>query len=192
MEKIIFNNEIAKKTKWDGYYATISGKVISIKVPGGQGKLDYSKPRELCYKIDKDGYLLVTISSKLNGVKKNFYPRVHRIIWETFNGEIINDLTVDHINDKRDDNRLENLQLLTRGDNARKAVKGKKSKMKGKNNFKLRHKFKVYIDGKEVGIYHREEIFKIFNINKWDLEQFLYKNKMSKKLLERKITLEKV
>lgn len=32
MEEIIFENEIAYKTKYDGYYVTKSGKVITTKV----------------------------------------------------------------------------------------------------------------------------------------------------------------
>ena len=32
MKEIIFENEIAYKTKYDGYYVTKSGKVITTKV----------------------------------------------------------------------------------------------------------------------------------------------------------------
>ena len=41
MEEIIFENEIAYKTKYDGYYVTKSGKVITTKVKGGQGCCTY-------------------------------------------------------------------------------------------------------------------------------------------------------
>ena len=37
----------------------------------------------------------------------------HRVIWEMFNGAIPTGLGIDHINLIRDDNRIENLQLLT-------------------------------------------------------------------------------
>lgn len=37
----------------------------------------------------------------------------HRIIWEMHNGPIPDGMQVDHINGVRDDNRIENLQLLT-------------------------------------------------------------------------------
>ena len=59
MEEIIFENEIAYKTKYDGYYVTKSGKVITTKVKGGQGRINIFQPREHCYKVDKDGYLEV-------------------------------------------------------------------------------------------------------------------------------------
>lgn len=38
---------------------------------------------------------------------------VHRIIWETFYGEIPEGYQIDHINTIRDDNRLENLRLVS-------------------------------------------------------------------------------
>lgn len=46
----------------------------------------------------------------------------HRIIWEMHNGPIADGLCVDHINENKHDNRIENLQLLTKADNTRKHV----------------------------------------------------------------------
>ncbi len=46
---------------------------------------------------------------------------VHRIVWIAFNGEPPRHLEVDHINNIRTDNRLENLQLLTKSQNNQKA-----------------------------------------------------------------------
>ena len=45
----------------------------------------------------------------------NFYA--HRIIWEMHNGPIPNGMEIDHINRVRDDNRIENLQLITHKQN---------------------------------------------------------------------------
>ena len=39
--------------------------------------------------------------------------RTHRIIWEMFKGPITDNKEVDHINCVTDDNRIENLQLVT-------------------------------------------------------------------------------
>lgn len=39
--------------------------------------------------------------------------REHRLIWEMFNGEIPSGMLVDHINMNKDDNRIENLRLVT-------------------------------------------------------------------------------
>ena len=54
------------------------------------------------------GYCRVRVSgTKINQVF------VHRIIWETFKGEIPEGMQIDHINTIRTDNRLENLRLVT-------------------------------------------------------------------------------
>lgn len=64
------------------------------------------------------------------GISRSLAPvgksdRVHRIVWETFNGTIPEGYEIDHINSVRDDNRLENLQLLTPLENVRKAQCGR-------------------------------------------------------------------
>jgi hypothetical protein len=46
---------------------------------------------------------------------------VHRIVWEAFNGPIPDRLEVNHINLNRNDNRLENLELLTHQENVKHA-----------------------------------------------------------------------
>ena len=69
------------------------------------------------------------IVGKYKRVKvNNVNYRLHRIIWEMHYGPIPNDMTVDHINCCSLDNRIENLQLLSRGANAR---RGKEINAKG-------------------------------------------------------------
>lgn len=55
------------------------------------------------------GYLRTTIDGKSK--------MVHRLIWELHNGEIPENMQIDHINGITDDNRLENLRLATRSQN---------------------------------------------------------------------------
>lgn len=151
MEQIIFENEIAYKTKYDGYYVTKSGKVVTVKVKGGQGKVDYSNPREHNYKTDKDGYLEVCLSCVINGEHKRIYKRVHRLVYETIVSEIPDGLTIDHINSKeKSKNSIDNLQVLSREDNTRKAVKGVKSPK--------RYMYKLYKDDVYLGLYDRNEL----------------------------------
>lgn len=42
---------------------------------------------------------------------------ISRMVWQSFNGKIPFGYQIDHINNQPDDNRLENLQLLTRSEN---------------------------------------------------------------------------
>lgn len=46
---------------------------------------------------------------------------VHRLVWEMHNGPIPQGMQIDHINGKRDDNRIENLRLVTQQVNLRNA-----------------------------------------------------------------------
>lgn len=91
-----------------------------------------------------NGYLIV--NTKI-GLK-----RVHRIIWETFKGEIPDGYEIDHINTIRDDNRLENLRLVTHKENDNNPLtlkhKGESKKgntyRKGKPTSEFGRKFKEH------------------------------------------------
>jgi hypothetical protein len=60
-------------------------------------------------------------NKKLNGYRElQVYGKrflTHRFIWEMFNGSIPKGLQIDHINGIRDDNRIENLRLVTNAQN---------------------------------------------------------------------------
>ena len=53
--------------------------------------------------------------------QKNF--KVHRFIWECFNGVIPEGKEIDHINNNKEDNQLCNLQLVTHQQNCKKSAK---------------------------------------------------------------------
>jgi len=69
------------------------------------------------------GYYKITVRD--NGKKKSFMS--HRFLYECFHGVITDKRVVDHINNIKIDNRLDNLQLLTRSENTKKDHKGGKS-----------------------------------------------------------------
>lgn len=87
------------------------------------------------YRINNDG----TITNKDGSVKSlkinskgylftNFYylgrshcHLAHTVIWRAFNGDIPDGYEVDHINNIRSDNRLVNLQILTKSQNNKKS-----------------------------------------------------------------------
>lgn len=59
---------------------------------------------------------------------------MHRLIWEHCNGLIPEDKVVDHIDDNPDNNRIENLQLLTQAENVKKSVKNRDYSFARKNH----------------------------------------------------------
>lgn len=62
----------------------------------------------LALKTDKDGYKQATLCKE--GKMKWF--RVHRLVWEAFNGPIPEGMQINHINENKGDNRLENLNTM--------------------------------------------------------------------------------
>ena len=80
-----------------------NGKVFWAK--SGSGK---SIHKEAGY-VEKDGYRRVKINGK--------HIPIHRVVYAIFNGPIEDELFIDHINGIRNDNRIENLRLVTAQEN---------------------------------------------------------------------------
>ena len=64
---------------------------------------------------NRNGYCMVSL--RKNGKKTGYL--VHRLVYEAFNGTIPEGMQVNHISEDKNDNRLENLNLLSAGDNCR-------------------------------------------------------------------------
>tara|TARA_R110002126_G_scaffold6065_5_gene31939 strand:+ start:816 stop:1355 length:540 start_codon:yes stop_codon:yes gene_type:complete len=75
-------------------------------------------------KIGTDFYVYFTPSK--DGKYK--HRPIHRVLWEAFNGRIPKGFEVNHINLNRQDNRLENLELVTHQQNIKHAIDRYKSK----------------------------------------------------------------
>ena len=107
--------ELRNIENYPDYFVGEFGNVYSTRV---SPKLN---PTGRFYKLKlwdahPSGYLNAGIYNQ-PGVKNKHYYRVHRLIWEAFNGPIPDGYVVDHINGDKKDNRLENLQLLTWSEN---------------------------------------------------------------------------
>jgi len=75
-------------------------------------------------KIGTDFYVYFTPSK--DGKYK--HRPIHRVLWEAFNGCIPKGIEINHINLNRQDNRLENLELVTHQQNIKHAIDKYKSK----------------------------------------------------------------
>jgi hypothetical protein len=98
---------------------------------------------------DKYGYLRVGLTK--DGKEKKF--RVHQLVASAFLNHKIDGhkVCVDHINNIKSDNRVENLQLLSNRDNINKSIK---SKHKGVGYYKNLNKFRAraMVNGKHIHI----------------------------------------
>lgn len=97
----------------DYYYVSRIGNVFS-KVSGKFKKLKLQK--------NSDGYLQVWIAyPQTNGKRVKKYCKVHRLVAEVFIPNLNNYPIIDHKNNNKQDNRVENLQWCTQKFNVQKA-----------------------------------------------------------------------
>lgn len=92
------------------YYATRDGKIYSYKKGHNWKNWKYT---EIKQRNNERGYSTIPIFRD----GKQYSRKVHRLVWSAFNGTISEGLEINHINEIRDDNRLENLELLTHREN---------------------------------------------------------------------------
>lgn len=114
---------------YPNYQVSNLGNVKSLDYKG-TGKEKMLKPQK-----NRKGYLTVTLYKNRKG--KIFM--VHRLVYETFVGEIPDGMQCNHINEKKDDNRLENLNLMTPKENSNWGTRNKRmtEAKKGVPNIKL-------------------------------------------------------
>jgi hypothetical protein len=80
------------------------------------GKLYWKVDNGKKFAGDQAGTYVKSTGYRTIGINYEIYPE-HRLIWIMFNGNVSNDIYIDHINMTRDDNRIENLRLLTHAQN---------------------------------------------------------------------------
>ena len=105
--------EIWKDIKgFEGLYRVSNlGRVKSLERFDALGRR--VKERILKPLINHRGYYQVVLCK--NSIVKAY--KVHRLVWSAFNGQIPENLQVNHINEVKSDNRLSNLNLMTRKEN---------------------------------------------------------------------------
>lgn len=76
---------------------------------GNVKSLKFGKEKIMKQEIDKGNYRRIELFK--NGKSKTF--KVHRLVYFTFNPDSDKSLEINHINEDKGDNRLENLELCT-------------------------------------------------------------------------------
>lgn len=128
-------NEIWKDIKgYEGLYQVSNFGIVKsldryVNNRYGNG-LSFRKSKILSYSINSFGYYGVSLCK--NGKVKSF--RVHRLVWEAFNGKIPNGMQINHLDEKPENNRLENLELVTPKENINYGTRNKKVSYKLINN----------------------------------------------------------
>jgi hypothetical protein len=95
-----------------GEWTIIDGKIWCNKKRLGRkkgGVIFYDVEPYRIERLTKEGYL--SIRGSING--KRYSGFAHRLIWQYYNGDIINGLTINHKDGNKTNNVLENLELAT-------------------------------------------------------------------------------
>lgn len=110
--------EVWKKSKYnETYYVSNEGRI---------------KNNDILLKPTKNSKGYLGVKLYCNGKPKCF--RVHRLVWEAFNGEIPDGYEINHINENKEDNRLVNLNLMSHLENIRYGTGIKRSADKRKKS----------------------------------------------------------
>jgi hypothetical protein len=134
------------------YYISNTGRVKSIKL---------NKEWIKSFRTRKNGYLCIRLI--INNKKK--WISIHQLVGMSFLGykPNTNNLVIDHINGIKNDNRLENLRVVTHRENINLYYDNtqKSSKFRGVSFHKLTHKWisQISINGKNkyLGLFNSEQ-----------------------------------
>ena len=110
-KRVVINGvKFYKHPVFDNYAASKDGVVLSLKT---------NKIIKMSKNKSSNGYLIFNIYNEK--LEKPYTYLHHRFVFEVFKGPIPKCLEVDHLNNLKTDNRIKNLQLLTRTQNNQKS-----------------------------------------------------------------------
>lgn len=105
--------------------------------------------------ILKDGY--VQVEFRKDRKRKCF--KIHRLVWTAFNGQIPEDMQVNHINEDKTDNRLSNLNLMSLVENCNWGTRNERIS-KSHNKPIIQYD----LEGKEIKVWdNAKEMCKLYN-----------------------------
>lgn len=106
-------------------------KILERKYNCGHGHIQTNHMRECIKKGSKGKDYYQVLLSKFG--KKRVCKKVHRIVYETFKGRILEGMQVNHIDENKLNNRVENLNLMTPKENNNWGTSKKRRSIKMKN-----------------------------------------------------------
>ena len=101
---VIDNKKYYKHPVFSNYAANKDGTIVNVK-----------KEKKRKMSVSNRGYLFFSLYDKRFDKPKIYYQ--HRFVYEVFQGPIPKWFEIDHINNNKTDNRIENLQLVTHKEN---------------------------------------------------------------------------
>lgn len=151
---------------YEGYYQINSFGVVRSLDREVKGKYDTARikgaiiePHPIS-RIGRGRYITERIYHRIrlskNKIRKSF--AIHRLVYETFIGDIPENMVVDHIDNISTNNNVDNLQLLSYRENTTKEIikSGKTSQYTGVHFRKDRGKWvsRPWINGVQVTVYY--------------------------------------
>lgn len=154
------NSEIYKDVKgYEGIYQVSNlGNIKSLtRLVFRRGRMNFPVKGKMLKGTNSLGYLIVTLSCDGFVVKK----AVHQIVAESFLNHTIDghNIVVDHIDNNKLNNRLDNLQLVSNRENSTKDRKNSTGFL-GVSKSRNRFKSKIEINGKSkhLGVFPTAEL----------------------------------
>lgn len=101
------NYECELIQSFPNYAATKDGDIITLHYKGHKDVCRLMNPS-----ANEKGYMSVNL--RMNG--KLYRKKVHRLVWEAYNGPIDGNLEINHKDENKSNNALDNLELVTHYD----------------------------------------------------------------------------
>lgn len=101
---------------WEGLYEVSNkGRFRSLpkQIIRNNGRVQTFKGKILHPSLDKEGYVQISVAHEGRTIKK----KGHRVVAESFIGRIPDNMEINHINGVKNDNRVENLEIVTKSEN---------------------------------------------------------------------------
>ncbi|PZL70104.1 HNH endonuclease signature motif containing protein [Enterococcus plantarum] len=148
-----------------GYFADVDGNIYSLWINKGRhGLVMGNRFRKLNFSKSKSGHFVVSFGREDKEL-------VHRVIYQTFVGDIEEGKFIRHLNDIKSDNRVCNLKQGTQKENMSDAMKNGVLKTKlDKEAVKTIRSLKGYKKRKEVALIYQvseNTIKQIWNFKTW-------------------------